>query len=348
MIKLRHIGDVLLTVPTLRALRERFPSAHLSALVPKGMEEMLTDNPLLDEVITFDRGALALPLWKRVRYELRFVRELRRRRFDLVVDLTRGDRTALLGWLSGARVRIGWDPGGAGFLGRKYLYTGWAPIRPRDHAVEQNLNVVRQIGVDTADRSLAIFIPKEDRNEIDALFRRLGLSDAPLKVHLHPTSRWLFKCWPDEAMAALIDRLYERHQAKVILTCGPEKKEQEKAWKIVDLARFKPTQLIGKTTLKQLAAVSERCHLFIGVDTAPMHIAAAVGTPVVALFGPTGEFNWGPWGGGHTVVVKEMPCRPCGQAGCNNSKRSECLEILSIDEVWKAVDRKLSALLKTH
>ncbi|HZR45268.1 MAG TPA: putative lipopolysaccharide heptosyltransferase III [Candidatus Manganitrophaceae bacterium] len=344
VIKLRQIGDVLLTVPALRAVREHYPNAHIAVMVSAGTEAMLTGNRLIDEVIVFDRSVVNDALFGRIRRELSFAFDLRKKRFDLAIDLTSGDRAAILSFFSGARYRVGADPLGKGFLGKKFLYTHCRPIRnSRAHTVEQNLEVVRQIGIDTSDRSLSMAIPEEAQQAVQALFARHRVADPALKVHLHPTSRWLFKCWRDEAAAALIDLLSEQYRAQVLLTCGPGRAEKEKARRIFDLSRLKPVDLIGKTSLKELAAISKRSDLFIGVDSAPMHIAAAVGTPVVALFGPSGEHHWRPWGEGHTVVAKAMPCRPCGQAGCNNSKRSECLETLSVEEVWEAVRKQLEA-----
>lgn len=341
VIKLRHIGDVLLTVPTLRAVRENYPKAYIAVMVSAGTEAMLTENRLIDEVIVFDRSVNRESFFSRVRKELVFVAGLRKKKFDLVIDLTTGDRSAILSVLSGARYRLAADPRGKGFLGKRFFYTHLRRLNEKSHTVEQNLQIVQQIGSDTADRSISLEIPQAASAAVEALFQRHGVVESALKVHLHPTSRWLFKCWRDDAMASLIDLLSERAQAQVVLTCGPSRAEEEKARKIFDLSRFKPVDLIGKTTLKELAAVSKRCDLFIGVDSAPMHIAAAVGTPVVALFGPSGEVHWEPWGDGHRVVAKEMSCRPCGQAGCDNSGRSECLETLSVGEVWEAVQKQM-------
>lgn len=337
IIKLRQIGDTLLTVPAIRAVRERYPSAFIAVLVAAGSEAMLTGNPLINEVIVYDRTRRRESFLAKAQKEISFVREIRRRRFDLVIDLTSGDRPALLGYLSGARYRVGSEPK-KGFWGKRRLYTHRRRFdNNRSHMVEQNLDVVRQIGIDTDDRSLFLAVPEEEAITIALI---LGPKRA-LRVHIHPTSNWLFKCWRDDLMAALIDRLAERYRAEVVLTCGPAPAEMERARRILELTKHKPIDLIGKTTLKQLAAISQSSDLFIGVDTAPMHIAAAVGTPVVAIFGPTGEYNWRPWGEGHSVVAKEMPCRACGRAGCEDSGRSECLESLSLEAVWSAVEKTI-------
>ena len=338
IIKLRNIGDVLLTLPTLRAVRECYPSAYIAMLVARGTEPVLTGNLLLNEVLVSDRGGRHAgrlhSVWGGIREGLAFIWNVRRMRFDLVIDLTSGDRAALLGFLSGARYRVAADPEGAGFFGKKYLYTHRRRRTNRSaHWVERNLDVVRQIGMDTADRSLRMMVPEVDRKWAMDFLGRHPMRGDRFKIHVHPTARWLFKCWPDDAMVTLIDRLIHEEAAQVFLTCGPAGAEQQKAKRIVAMARHKPFDLIGHTTLTQLAALSEQCHLFVGVDTAPMHIAAAVGTPVVALFGPTGLSQWRPWGEGHRVLQENAGCDPNGPSGCTRTKRCLCLERISVDRV---------------
>jgi heptosyltransferase-3 len=129
----------------------------------------------------------------------------------------------------------------------------------------------------------------------------------------------------------------------VVLTSGPAAAEQAAARRIRDLAGVPVVDLSGRTSLPDLAAVLIEARLFVGVDSAPMHMAAALGVPVVALFGPSGEHSWGPWGEGHQVVAAPFLCRPCGQAGCLNGKRSHCLEAIAPADVLAAVDALLGA-----
>jgi heptosyltransferase-3 len=201
--------------------------------------------------------------------------------------------------------------------------------------VEQMLETPRSLGIPVTDKRVEIFFTREDQDSIEGLLREGGLGSHDATVHIHPTSRWLFKCWRDEGMARVIDRLEETGKVKVVLTGGNEERERKKIEAILACCKTRPINLSGKITLKQLAALSQRSLFFIGVDTAPMHIAAAVGTPVIALFGPSGEFHWGPWGDGHVVIKKEMDCRPCGKDGCQGSKRSRCLEEITEGEVLK-------------
>ena len=342
LIRLRNIGDVLLMVPTIRAFREAFPKAYLAAAVNAGTEEMLTGNPLLDGILVFDPQWKTLPWGQRITWEGRFVREVRKGQFDLAVNLTEGDRGAFLCLASGARVKVGmYHPRGLWWKRRIYDHL----VQPPDwkaHTVEQMLEVPRSLGLHPQDKRLEIFYPSEDRQAVDRLLEKEGVGPGEALIHIHPTSRWLFKCWRDEAMAKVIDALEESGQARAVLTSGGEEKELKKIDSILKACRTRPVNLAGKVTLKQLAALSRRSRLFLGVDTAPMHIAAAVRTPVIALFGPSGEFNWGPWGEGHVVIKKDWECRPCGKDGCEGSKRSRCLEEISEDEVLREIFKQLA------
>ncbi len=336
LVRFRNIGDVLLTVPAIRSFRAAFPKAFIAAAVNAGTEAMLTENPALDEILVFDPNWKGLPRAQRLSQEWKFVAEIRRRRFDLVVNLTEGDRGAFLSLASGAKYRVGLFRQDRTLWWKKRIYDHMVRLPDwKAHTVEQMLEFPRSLGLEARDREVKIYYSPADRERLSVLLERAGVRPEDRLVHVHPTSRWLFKCWRDEGVAHVIDELQAKCGVKIILTSGPEARELEKIAKIVTLCRTNPVNLGGKISLKELAVLSERSLLFIGVDTAPMHIAAAVGTRVIALFGPSGEFNWGPWGEGHIVIKKDMECRPCGKDGCNGTKRSRCLEEIPEEDVLK-------------
>jgi heptosyltransferase-3 len=376
VIKLRHIGDVLLAVPVFRALREHFGDAHISALVNSGTEEVLRGNPLVNEILLFERNMKGSSPTKRYLKEMGFLKHVRARGFDMAVDLTGGDRAAILSFVSGARYRLGWRPK-KGFPGKRRLYTHLSLPEAKNHMVLQNLDVVGQFGITTQNLSVDFHVPENDRTLVRAMLREQHTKEDDTLVHIHPTSRWLFKCWKDEYMAEVICWLLLQG-IKVVITSSSDPKEINKAKRVLSLVPgcIPPfgkgdtgglLDLCGKTTIKQLAAVSERSVLFFGVDSAPMHIAAAVGTPVVALFGPSGAFNWGPWDnksalscvqrsafkspylqrsgvqtfGVHTVIQREWGCVPCGSDGCEGTKTSKCLDGISPGEVMDVLREKL-------
>ncbi len=151
-------------------------------------------------------------------------------------------------------------------------------------------------------------------------------------------------------MAEVADYIATRYNYKAVFTCGPDTKEKDRVKRILSLMKTSPQDLGGQLSIRQLAALIKMSSLFIGVDSAPMHIAFSVGTPIIALFGPTGWWAWGPFGEHDIVLHKELPCQPCGKDGCNGSKRSRCLDEISTGEVIKAVDRQLEHvyLAKSH
>ena len=271
---------------------------------------------------------------QRAARELEFLRTVRGRGFDLAVNMTEGDRGAFLCLASGAATKVGLHDPGKSFWWKKRVFDCLVRVPDwKAHMVEQMLEIPRRLGLEPGDKRVEIFYSPEDEERVRELLADEGVAPRESVVHIHPTSRWLFKCWRDEAVASVIDSLEKTGDVRVVLTSGKEERELEKIDRILGFCQSRPVNLAGRVSLKQLAALSRRSRLFIGVDTAPMHIAAAVGTPVLALFGPSGEFNWGPWGDGHVVIKKDWECRPCGKDGCQGSKKSRCLEEISEEEV---------------
>jgi len=341
-IKLKHIGDVLLMTPAIRALCRAWPGSTISALVPRGTEEVLAGNPDLTSILSFEREAGIGGSW-------RTLRALRRYAPDLVLEMGQGDREAVLGWLSGARQRVGYEPGRSGGW-RRALLTRVVPWNGAQHVVETNLDLVRACGIPAEASRPVLVVRPEMRERMSARLASAGLRPGQPLVVVHPVSRWLFKAWPEASCAEAIARLVQHARVAVALTSGPGAAEVEATNRI--LARVEESRgggsiidLIGQTSLAELAAVLERAALFLGVDSAPMHMAAALGVPVVVLFGPSGEMSWGPRGDGHVVVTSPYLCRPCGQDGCLGSKRSDCLEAISAQMVWEAVEPLLSRTL---
>lgn len=340
VLALKHIGDVLVIVPTLRALKRRWPAARLELLAASGMADLVRGLPFLDEVLEFDRAALRGAPGA----EWRFAASLRARRYDLTVDLTGGERSAWYAFLSGAPIRVGADDA-RGFPGRRLLFHALTPWGA-GHYVENHLAIVAPLGVTAAgdDLKMAIAIPAAAVAGADA---KLAAVRDPFAV-VHPTSRWMFKSWPAASCAAVINGLQARGFA-VVLTTGPDAKERERGAEITAAvtSRARLHDLGGQLTLPELARVTNRARLFLGVDSAPMHIASAVGTPTVVLFGPSGAHNWGPWRVPHRVITGDRDHGPCGRDGCDGTKRSRCLEAITDGTILTAADELLIELTET-
>lgn len=343
IIKLRHHGDVLLTSPVFTTLKRAAPHVETDALVYRETAAMLANHPALTQLHTIDREWKRQGLPAQVRAEWRLVRALRARRYDLIVHLTEHPRGATLTRILRPQYSVARERSEAPRWWRTtFTHFYRLPRATPRHTVETNLDALRRIGVYPApeDRALVLVPGHAADASVTALLHSNGLA-AEAFVQCHPGSRWLFKCWPAAKTAALLDRIAAAG-FPIVVTGAPDPGEQAlvaaaiKA--IVPATRPRIVDLTGTLSLPQLAAVTGRARAFVGVDSAPMHIAAAMGTPVVALFGPSGEHEWGPWMVPQRVITSNaFPCRPCGIDGCGGGKVSECLTTLAVDRVAAAL-----------
>jgi heptosyltransferase-3 len=247
-----------------------------------------------------------------------------------------------LAWLTGAGSRVSFDYPRRRWWHRHLAFTLLAPAPPlRDHTVEKNLALVRALGVEPRHSGLEFFWNASTAREVQDLMRQHNLT-ANNFILIHPPARWRFKCWTAEGYAQVINTLQKDYKLPVVVTAAPDPQEMQFIQDIVARLPTTPINLAGRLDLKALGALIAQARLFIGVDSAPMHLAAAVGTPTVVLFGPSGPYNWRPWGEGHLVITKDFDCQPCGRDGCDGSKISRCLTAITPAEVLAAVDRQLS------
>jgi heptosyltransferase-3 len=362
VIMLRHHGDVLLTSPVYSALRTAAPGVEIDALIYRETLPMLAFNPDLTTIHTIDRGWKKAGALAHVRAEWRLLSTLKARHYDLVVHLTdhrRGawlvralsPRHAVAPRLRNEGMRCGADAIAARFWKTSFThsYANASSVAPgsalaRRHTVEQNLDALRRLGLAIArPPSLTMVAGDDGERDAMALLDRLDVRES--FIAMQPTSRWLFKCWPVASNAALVASLLRRGET-IVLSCAPDERERAMLTAIAAAVRAMPGVPSDRLkladdggSLNRLAALIARAKLFVGIDSAPMHIAAAMGTPTVALFGPSGEFNWGPWQVEHRVVTNEsFSCRPCGQDGCGGGKVSDCLVRLPVHDVLAAID----------
>jgi len=341
VIKLRHHGDVLLSSPVLQVLKNRAPGVEIDALVYADTRDMLSGHPALSMLHTVDRS------WKRQSVatqwpsELGLLKRLASRKYQLIVHLTDHWRGA---WLAQAlRPRWSVAPSRASRFW-KWSFTHRYPLpkaTPR-HTVEANLDALRRIGIYPAeDEKKLVLVPGDEATQrVDQLLAKHGLEPKQF-IQAHPTSRWLFKAWTEPRNAELLRALvHDGH--RVVVTGAPDAREKAILGRILQQAGEGVVDLSGQLTLREMGALSARAKLFFGVDSAPMHIASAMGTPVVALFGPSGEHEWGPWKVAHRIVTSTHPCRPCGNDGCGGGKVSECLTTLPVDRVRSAINELLA------
>ncbi|MCB1109411.1 MAG: putative lipopolysaccharide heptosyltransferase III [Chlamydiia bacterium] len=323
--KLRHHGDVLLSSPVFSVLKKRYPHLKIDAYLYSETLPMLEGHPAISNYLLYDKGWKKLPPWKRYKQEAQLLRKIRKKRYDLVINLTEGDRGAIAAKVSKARYAVGFDPQGGGMKGKTSCYTHLIKHTPRPrHTVEKQLDAVRCLGLFPApeERDLTFHIP-ESAYEVTA-----DLPDS--YVVIHPVSRWMFKTLPVETVIAVAKYLQERGDA-VVLTASPDPQEREMNRQIA-AAVPGVVDLSGKITLKELGAVIDRSAFLFTVDSVPLHIASALKKRTFVVFGPTCDQNWGPYRNPEAqVIAQEMTCRPCYQPGCGGSGQSDCLQSLSPD-----------------
>jgi lipopolysaccharide heptosyltransferase II len=319
VIKLRAIGDVLLSTVVLPNLRDAFPNVRIDFLCEIAAAGVVQGNPFIDDVIIFDPAS---------EHGASLVRRVRAGNYDLVIDLFGNPRSAIVTLFSGAPYRVGYR-----FGWRKYCYT--IVVEPRGgsvHNTEFNLDALRAIKVPVSE-SLPFFPLTEESKEFARQFRHAHHLEGSFCVALNAGGGWYTKRWKPEYYAALGKRLQKELRAKIILIWGPG---EQSAVEIINREMNHEGILIPPTTLTQLGAILGTCNVFVTNDSGPMHIAAAVGVPVVALFGPTNPSLQGPVGS-HAVIVRneKLDCLECNLTDCPIG--NPCMYELSVDDVYRAV-----------
>jgi heptosyltransferase III len=359
VIGMGHIGDALLITPALELLSRFFPQAEISVVARRGTEAVLENNPFIKQIYTAGEITSNQQMHRRTKSSLgkrlgqiprglRLIRQLRQQHFDLVIDFNGGDRAAIMAFCSGARERVAYRPP-SGFKSRAYTHVFDRAPGPR-HKVCSMTDLVFQFAgtrPDTAAQKFTvgplILKPTAKNSSWAEAEWQSPDADARPRVVLHPTSRVVYKCWAPEKWADVIERLQKTADARLMLTCSPDPKEIKMAEAVLDLCSVRPESRLGNVSLGQLAALVERADLFLGVDSAPMHMAAAVGTPVIAVFGPSNEVHYGPWGANNRVVRRPCPCLESGNTLCSPTQGMDCLNRVPAEDVYRAAAEILSA-----
>ncbi len=344
LVRLRQIGDVVFTTPAVRAIRRRFPDAHLTYLVEPAAAPIVVGNPHLDDVLIVPRTGW----WG----DLRLGRRLRAAAFDLAIDFHGGPRASLLTWMSGAPERIGYDVAGRGWLYTRRVARSRA-LLPR-HSVRSQWDLLEALGIGApdleADRVEMPVDPRAERSVEDRL-RQAGVTERDTLVVVHVSAGNPFRRWPAASFAELIERLVAaRPDRRVVVTSGPS--EVLAADRVVDLARRQlgpagTLQVLacGEFTLVELRALIARASVYVGGDSGPAHLASASDIPIVTLYGPTLPARSAPWRPAtlvaEAVQVDGLPCRPCDQRRCAPGD-FRCLTRIAPAEVAAAVERALA------
>jgi heptosyltransferase-1 len=337
-IKLSAIGDVVQTLPALEAIKKLYPDSEITWVVEEAAAGVLEGHPLIDRLLVSRRK-----VWMRslrnpftasrgIGDIFRFIRGLRSIRYDIAIDFQGLLKSGMLIGLARATRKIGFDR--TRELSYLFLNERLPAYDIEKHALERYLEVARYLGA--RDPSSACTLPIE--SEVSAIRKKIevmNLQGRPL-IAVNPVARWVTKLWPERNFAELADRLVKEKNAVVIFTGSPE----DRAVNDRIISRMSETAMnwAGETTLKELAALASLTSLFITTDTGPMHLAAAAGAKVLALFGPTAPWRTGPYGSQHVVVRTGIACSPCFQRKCEIGVR--CMEGITVDEVMRLIKLK--------
>jgi len=342
VMRYRFIGDTILAVPFLRNLRRAYPRARIEMMVAPYSSDVLCGTPYVDEFLVYDPPTIHADSQGRhasLVSKIRFLADLRRRRYDKAYVLKRSFSSAVIAFLAGARERVGFDTEGRGFL-----LTRRVPYRHDRHEVRNFLEVLRADGVEIADDHLQAWISEEERKFADEFLASSADPTGKGVVAIHPFSADPVRAWHEDYFVALANALQERHGVGILMLGGT--KDRELADSMASRIQPKPRMAVGATTLRQSMALLSRCRLLVCNDSGIMHLCAAVGVPLVALFGPQSPVKFGPWGENAEVITKRFTCSPCRQRffeECRPSPRGKpyCMEEITVDEVLERAERTL-------
>jgi len=320
VIKLRAIGDVLLSTPVLENLRARYPDARIDVLTEKFASDVVAENPFVNSVIAFDRMRDS---------SLSLIRRVRRGGYSLVIDLFCNPRTALITFLSGASVRVGFP-----FRNRAYAYTVKVPPRGGEvHNVHFNLDALRALSIPiVADRP--IFRLSAAAEAFAGEWAAVLPADGRVLIGVNAGGGWSSKRWGVAQFAAFADMAVEQRNAAIAVFWGPGEEPDADALR----AAMKHDSIkVPKTSLMQSAACIKRCSYFVSNDSGPMHIAAALGVPTLGIFGPTHPNLQGPYGEAQAWIRNEaVTCLGCNLTTCTIGNM--CMSELTPETVYRAFD----------
>jgi len=315
VVTLSNIGDAVLTLPVISALRAQYGGeAEIDVVAGPRSTEVFVSDPRINKVYVYDKSA---PLARKARLML----ELRKNRYDLLADL----RNSMFGFFVGARASTGPAKAAAG---------------EAKHKTEEHLDRIRQLGIDAKYTPSPVWIGKTDEERARILLRDKGISDADRLICVSPGAKSHIKKWGEGGFAKACDMLAAAYKMKVVFV--GDASEKETCQRIINMMRSYSVSTAGSTNLRELAWIIRRSSLLITNDSAPLHIAGSVGTPVVAIFGPTDPRRYGPRPGGAGIAVsRKLHCSPCEAAQCRYNL--ECMKSVTVEEVFDTAKKVLDA-----
>jgi predicted lipopolysaccharide heptosyltransferase III len=330
IIKLRYIGDTLSLIPVIDNLKERVPGVIVDVMVNKGTEEVLASHPGVTKIWAYDRYLAKKNIISSIYYHITLIKHLISSHYDCVIDFSHGDRAAFLSFMTTAPYRVTY--GKSSFFSR-FLMNRFVRSDPfNHHIVDYQLQALKLFGIDHFGNEIRLPLPAPVQARIDNVLSGLGVTMNSFNVAIHPGARGRLRQWPPERFSEIARRLRSSYSAAIILIGGPGEKALVEA--VEGYMGFPASFKSNGLSLTEMGALFSRCHLFIGNDSAPAHIAAAVGCPTLTLFGPTFPHMWRPLSSVGEVVFKDVPCCGCRQESCIRPEKT-CMELIEVDEVWR-------------
>lgn len=330
--RMKYIGDVVLTTPIIRALKDRYPAAHLSYLGDAKAVSLLRNNPHLDEIIPFDftRDSLG--------YQLQMYWRMFTGGYDLTIDLYSNPRSALLTFATGARMRIGGDTRGRGAL---YTHRIGDDGKLKS-AILHHYQSLKPLGIEPSHLRTEIFLTEEERLAAGATIAATGIEPSRPIVTLHPGATWPNKIWLKEHFRGLIDGLVAGTDCQILLSPGPKDGQLMEYLKQGHGNRVAALPLLP---VRELAAVLSHSRVFVANDCGPMHIGVAVGTKTIGIFGPEPPEIWFPYdrSEGHLSMFTPLACSPCRTITCSREGEGfmECMKLITVPQMLHAVKERL-------
>lgn len=335
LLRLDHLGDVLLTTPAVRSLKRHFPHSRVTMVVREWSFEVVKNNPAIDKVVVVN------PFWTVPDQEnsktvgvagiYQLIRQLRRECFDLAIDFKGDFRNILIAYLSGAKRTISYGIRGGGFL-----VTDSVPYESEIHEIDKNLRLLVPLGIDCQGREMELYFRDEDMTWVEHILNRKEIDLSRRTIALHYGGASKFKRWDMEKFISLVGRLTEHNSTNVLIFGG----HYERRASGIGGNAERGIYVMPKMTICQMAAAFKRCDLLVCNDSGPMHVGVAVGTPTVAIFGPTFPSRFGPKDMIRNRVVRpQLACSPCWHPdkpiGCEHGI---CLKSIGVDRVVSAID----------
>jgi len=339
VIRLDRIGDMVITTPIFRALKEKWPDVQVTVLTNPVNKNIVINNPAIDCILVYDRENKHKSIGDR----LIFFRSIRKKEFDLVIDpyLDYELKTSFITRFVGNRFRLGFEFAGRGILYNIRYNPNVFPVSTeKRHMIDYDLDLLTYIGIETEKREPEIFLSSDEKEKAYKLLEEAGADPESKIIGIHPGGNYQSQRWSIKRFAAISDHLITNYDVKVILFAGQDEKHLVSEFR--DYAVKTPIFLCD-ISLRELMSTLSHCSLFLCNNSGPLHIATALNIPTVSTMGPTIPFHWWPRGDNHIVLREDVDCSPCKKGIC---EKHECMELITTSDFIEAVERQIRALDK--